>query len=98
MKRELSEPVKTILRKQCEVVGADFDKLDFLNDDSRWFMEYSWNSNQEKQFHNWFKKYLKECPIFVWRELCSYSRNKTNIEKFITAWIFNFGWRRNDNN
>jgi hypothetical protein len=97
MKRELSEPVKIVLRKQCEIVGADFDKLDFVNEESRWFMEYSWNSDQRKEFGNWMKKYLKECPISVWREFNSYSRNKTNIDKFIEAWIFNFGWMNIEN-
>ena len=31
----------TILKKQCEMVGADFSKMNFKKE--RWFWDYTWN-------------------------------------------------------
>ena len=93
MERVLSEPVKEVLKKQCEIVNADYDKLDFTTESSNWFYEYEWTTEQEKEFANWFKKYLKESPKSIWNQFTSFSKNKQNIEKLVDEWCFNYGWK-----
>ncbi len=81
-----------ILKKQCEIVGADFDKMDFVSPESRWFMEYSWTEEQEKEFKKWLMDYMKALSKQEYYQLSTYSKNKTNMEKIAEEWCWNYGW------
>ena len=82
-----------ILKKQCEVVGADFDKLDFISPESRWFMEYSWTKEQEEEFKKWLIDYMKALSKQDYYQLSNYTKNKTNMKKIAEEWCFNYGWK-----
>jgi len=81
-----------ILKKQCEIVNADFEKLDFTSAESRWFMLYSWTKEQENEFKQWLISFLKELPKGEYYQLSHYSRNKSNLAKIAEEWCFNYGW------
>lgn len=91
--RILSEPVKTILREQCRIIGADFDKIDFTSGEYDWFMHYEWTAEQELDFQKWLINYLKKCPMSDYRQIASHSRNVKNINKIVDEWCFNYGWK-----
>ena len=46
----------TILDKMCTIVGADYKKIDFKEEG--WFKKYTWTTEQEEEFRDWFLAYL----------------------------------------
>ena len=80
----------TILKKQCEMVGADFSKMNFKKE--RWFWDYTWNEKQEDEFFKWLMEFLKDRK--VWNNLTDYhNNNKRNRERFSQEWNLNYGWK-----
>ena len=93
MQRELSETVKEILLKQCEIVGADYDSLDFTSEGSDWYMQYSWSKEQEDDFKAWLRLFLKKIAKSEWGQLSAFrNRSKRNIDLWIDQWCWNYGW------
>mgnify|MGYP001612031609 CR=1 FL=1 len=57
MKKELTtEHSEEILRKQCEWIGVDYDKVDFTKRD--WYVQHTWTPEQEKGFIDWLARFL----------------------------------------
>jgi len=92
MKRELSETVKYILKMQCKFVNADYDTLDFVNDESEWYKEFEWTKEQEEDFKIWLILYLKTCPMKNYREISTSPRRVKNYKTIANEWCFLYGW------
>jgi len=45
-----------ILIKMCEMVGADFSKMDFKK--QNWFHQFEWTEDSENEFKKWLISYL----------------------------------------
>lgn len=86
-----NEYLKKILKKQCEIVGADYVKIDFKKEG--WFTDYTWTEKQEDEFYDWLIEFLKDRK--AWKSLTSHwaSYNKKNREKLAGEWILNYGWK-----
>lgn len=83
---------KEIIQKQCEFANIEFNSIDFDNTD--WWYENTWTSEQEELFKNWFIDYLynnskagKEIIAF------SFKRNKKRIESTWNEWNLMYGFR-----
>jgi hypothetical protein len=80
-----------ILKKMCDVVGADSEKIDFKSAD--WFLMYTWTKAQETEFREWMTDYLvqnKQARV----ALMNFPGRK-QIKKTVDAFIWNYGWREN---
>ena len=86
------EHLKIILKKQCEVVGADYNKIDFKKEG--WFWEYEWTKEEEESFLDWVVNYLAK-DIKARRELlvAPSSKSKKNIRKAMSFFVMNDGWK-----
>lgn len=75
----------------CDIVGADFDKVNFK--DEHWFWENEWTLGQQKQYEKWLVGYLKN-DVKARNELMERpSKAKKNLEQFATYFVFNYGWK-----
>lgn len=87
----MNKHVIEILKKQCELVGANYKDIDF-NDDT-WFFEYQWTKDQESEFIEWMTDYLsgnKEAR----RDLMNVpGKSKSLCKQVAQAFAFNFGWK-----
>lgn len=86
------EYIKAIITKQCEIVGADPETIN--PKEQGWYMKYSWTKEQEKEFKDWFIKYLKNNKEFQ-RNIIRWPSFK-NIVKAVDEWCSNYGWRYGD--
>jgi hypothetical protein len=73
----------TILRKQCEAVGADYYSIDFKAD--KWYELYSWTEKEELDFSKWLTGFLKRRGDRMQRK---------NPEKYIAWWLLCYGWKK----
>jgi hypothetical protein len=87
----MKEPLITILKKQCEIVGADFDKVNF--DDELWFFSHQWDKEQEKQFIDWLTDYLHSNRNIMKQLYNISSGDKKFCRKAAEKFAFNYGWK-----
>jgi hypothetical protein len=83
--------IDIILNKMCEILGADFSKMDFKKEN--WFRTYEWTEDSENDFKKWLISHLLENKeardeIMEWP-----TKDKKNIEKAVNDFIFNYGWK-----
>lgn len=87
----MNKYLKIILLKQCEIVGADYNKIDFKKEN--WYWDYQWTKEQEQEFKLWLIDYIKNNKE-ARNELMSIpSVNKKFLEKFANEFIMNYGWK-----
>lgn len=89
MKELNKEQVIEILRKQCEFVGADFEKIfkHFIEDKKmpkNWYLKYEWDIETENKFKDWLMKYLLKKRISI---------IKIMAKKHADMWAFCYGWK-----
>ena len=83
--------IETILKKQCELVGADYDKIDFKK--NNWWMEYEWDEDTRNEFLAWMRDYLYENKE-ARQEIMMFTRkNKKNCLRAAQEWDFMYGWK-----
>ena len=87
----MNQYVKEVLTKQCEIVGAKYEDIDF--DDDLWFFQHEWTKEQEAEFIRWTTEYLmtnKEARAAIMQVPI---RSKKICNKAANAFAFNFGWK-----
>ena len=87
----MDEFVSDILKKQCDLVGADYDSIDF-NDDL-WFFKHQWTKEQESEFIDWMTKYLQSNKKARSSIMKIPSRSKSICKRTAQQFAFNFGWK-----
>jgi len=88
--KNMSEQIQAIIKKQCEVVGADPHSIDFKSND--WFLKYEWTEKQEADFIKWLTEHLKDKKTML--QLSQITSTKLSFRKKIAnAWVFNYGWK-----
>lgn len=85
----MNSEIEIILRKMCEFVDADYDKIDFK--DHKWYLSHEWTVEQETKFQEWLLDYLKKLPIKSFRKL--YNSGKYELEKNVKWFTFQYGWK-----
>ena len=79
-------------KKICFIVMADYDKINFYNDD--WYNKYSWNAKQEEEAIDWLFLFLTDknnrylIPFVTGKKKTSDKKLRSFVEEF----VFNFGW------
>lgn len=69
-----------VLKKQCEIIGVDYEKVDFKARD--WFMQHSWTKEQEIEFIGWLQGYL------IGHRYATKRSARHEAEKI----VMNYGW------
>lgn len=83
--------LKIIIKKQCKIVGVDYDKINFKKKD--WFHDYEWTDKQEKKFSDWLIDYMKNNKEARYNLMRVPSVNKVFLEKFARSFILMYGWK-----
>lgn len=87
----MSNHLKAILTKMCEWVGADYNTIDFS--EQEWYYKYLWTDEQQNEFKAWMINYLKTTKEARYELLDNPITDKKRIEKAVNEFIFNYGWR-----
>lgn len=82
--------MKIILKKMCDLVGADYYEIDFTED--RWYTKYSWTHKQEGEFKKWLADYLFNNVEARLELMVSGLRVKRHCDKAAIYFSFNYGW------
>jgi len=90
----MNKHLKIVLQKMCDIVGADFDSLDFQND--AWYYKHSWTVEQEKEFEQWLYNYLWKSKQARKTILAYPYQDKHKIKEAVYQFTLYYGWR-NDN-
>ncbi len=91
-KTKMNKHITMILKKQCKMVGADFDKIDFKKND--WYWSYEWTENKQEKFRQWIMSYMKKNPEARYDLMSIPSSNPRFIEKLANEIIFQYGWKQ----
>jgi len=89
---KINKHLETILKKQCKMVGADFDKIDFEKND--WYWSYEWKEDKQEKFRQWIISYMKTNKEARHSLMRIPSNNPRFIEKFANGLIFQYGWKQ----
>jgi len=84
--------IEIILKEMCNRVNVDFSTINFKED---WYLQHNWSIEDELDFKDWLISYLKENKD-IRLELNIINIRKDNLEKFANFFIFNYGWRLNN--
>jgi len=91
MESPLGKYVREILKEMCKVVGANYDDIDFKDDN--WFLKHSWTQANEDGFKKWLIYYLtNNTPAR--NEIMQFpTKRKVSVKKTAEAFIWNYGWK-----
>ena len=89
-KEQFSESLQEVLKEMCNRVGADYESIDFSSE--RWYINYSWTLQEEKQFEKWMVDYLYKSAK-ARREIMNHLiKRKSYLEKVAREFTFMYGW------
>lgn len=89
--RFMNKHLKYIIRNMCQIADVDFNSVDFKASD--WFMQHSWNEEQQEKFHQFFITYLKSDKEARQELMQRPSKNKRDLEKVYQEFNLNWGWK-----
>ena len=88
---DFGEHLQIVLRKMCNMVGADADKIDFKS--NNWFWQYEWTKDQEQEFVKWLTDYLYQ-NTKARKEIMEYPiKRKAHCRKVAEFFAWNYGWK-----
>lgn len=87
----MTKHLEIILKKMCQMVGANFDEVDFK--EQGWYQKYSWTKKQQGEFQTWFINYIvshKEAR----QEIMQYPNllTRQNLYKVWAEFNLAYGW------
>lgn len=85
---------RAVLSKMCQMADTLLDDVDF--NDHQWFCKHPWEAHQEDAFHKWLVEYMKKNSEARTEMMARPSSNMKEIDKFVSAFIFNYGWKTED--
>ena len=87
----MNKYLKEILKKQCQIVKADYNKMNFKKEN--WFLDYEWTEIEQDKFIDWLVEYMKKNKEARNSLMSIPSTNKRFLEKFANGFVLNYGWR-----
>lgn len=96
MKTKINKYLEVIFKKQCKMVGADFDKIDFKK--TNWYWDYEWTEEKQEKFKQWLIGYVKKNNEAKRWLMSIPSNNKKFLENFANEWISQYGWKQKNEN
>lgn len=91
----MKEQIDIIVKKQCEFVGADFEKIDYHKDD--WYMEYEWTKQIEDEFCDWLANHLRNNKKARIALMKRNTRSMSSCIMAATEWVLQYGWKTSTN-
>jgi hypothetical protein len=83
--------LKLIMTHMCNMIGVDYDDVDFKKQD--WFWEHTWTMEKEEEFVDWLAKLLYN-DIKVRKAILSFpSKDKERCKAGARFFASNFGWK-----
>ena len=87
----MNESTKTILKEMCSIVNANYEEIDFQQND--WYFLYEWTMEEQNKFTEYLINLLYENSK-IRRDIMSIpSKNKELIKKTVNYFIANYGWK-----
>ena len=83
--------LEEIIKKQCEIVGANYSKINFKK--KNWFWDYEWTNEQQNEFIEWLTDYMKDNKEARNDLMQRPSSVKKILERFAREFVFNYGWK-----
>ena len=87
----MTKHLTTILKKQCNIVGVNFDDIDFSK--SGWYQSHVWTEQQEQEFSDWLYNYFLENKEAREELLEHKAKDKKYIKRAISEFNLNYGWK-----
>ena len=91
MKENFSESLQIILKEMCNIVGADYNSIDFS--ESQWYNKYEWTTQEEKQFEDWMVNFLYENSKARKEIMNTSIKRKLYLQKVAKEFTFQYGWK-----
>lgn len=86
----MNESLVVILKRMCEVVGCDYDTIDFKSND--WYTTYTWSEEQQNEFIDWMVDYLKKSST-ARKDMSILSSSKKELQRFSQFFVSMYGWK-----
>ena len=87
----VNKHLEIILKEMCKRVGANYNDIDFK--DKEWYTRHEWLEEEQEDFHKWLVDYLYN-NTEARKEILRYPRkNKKLINKAVTWFLFDYGWK-----
>ena len=97
IKAQFGPTTAALLRKQCQIIGVDYNKIDFQ--DQQWYSKYEWTEAQETKYKKWFINYLYNKLSRV-KEIATLPyhiyKSKKRLADLWRWWNLMYGWKRSD--
>lgn len=87
------EHIKTVLQKMCELVGADYNQIDFKK--QGWFLLHTWTNERESEFKTWLTDYFIQNKS-AFKEFTQIYYSKKNIKRVVEEFTNDYGWKYNE--
>jgi hypothetical protein len=87
---DVSPVLQEILQEMCRRVNVDYNTVDFTKD--RWYVDYSWTVEEEKDFTDWLTKEVisnrkKYKPVFPMTSSTYF------VKKSVEWFVLQYGWK-----
>jgi len=80
-----------IIRKMCNVVGADINKIDFTKPD--WYTKYKWSEEEQEKFTTWLSEYLYDNSEARKELMAMPIKDKKTTNGAARIFMLNYGWK-----
>ena len=96
----MDERIKRIVLKQFSIIGKEdeVETTDFLDDDNRWYLKYTYTKEQEKEFAEWFENELYTDTDFRKFLMKVPKKSKKYIKDVVTWYLFLYGFNVREDN
>ena len=83
--------LKIILNEMCKRVNVNYEDINFKKHD--WYLEYSWNKEEEKSFENWLDDYLYDNTKARREILSANIKRRKYTKKAASEFVWMYGWK-----
>ena len=83
--------LKEVLQEMCKRVGTNLSEIDISH--PNWFLEHSWDREEEKDFEKWLEDYFKNNKK-AFKSFYKIPINNKHYRKDAVGWfLLNYGWK-----
>lgn len=90
-KEKFTKHLIIILKEMCKKVGADYDKVDFAEEN--WYHKFQWTEVEQNEFRDWLADYFYQNREARVELLTRTSKNKKFCRGAASMFVFNYGWK-----
>lgn len=86
---------KKVFKKMCEMVGADYKKINFKKEG--WWNKYEWTVEQAAEFSRWLYEELRKRPELRHEMMETPTANPQLLIRFVNKFVAFYGWKTKEN-